>query len=389
MERLKQIMEECLDQGLYQMIISHPHRKSGITKVKIRPVMIRGELLYQESRFEGTKVFHENRTAPALSESVIRMMNGEFRQLEIHTVNRQVTALAGKKGNVTVKIRNNEKPKVPDLTHDRRRQYLLEESVPIGFLQDLGVQTREGRIVKSRYDKFRQINRFLEFIEDVLPVLPTERTVRIIDFGCGKSYLTFAMYYYLKILKQYDVDITGLDLKADVIMTCNQLSQKYGYEKLHFMQGDIREFNREEPADMVVCLHACDTATDHALAKAVGWGAKVILAVPCCQHELNGQMKCEALADLFAYGLVKEQAAALFTDALRGQMMESVGYHTQILEFIDMEHTPKNRMLRCIRREKDKNDPGENAYRAEKREGVETLMGFLKVRPTLYTLLQE
>ncbi len=389
MERLKQIVEECLDQGLYQMIISHPRGKGGITKIKVRPVMIRGELLYQESRFEGTKVFHENRTAPELAESIIRRMDGGFRQLEIHTTSRQVTALAGKKGNVTVKTRNVERQKAPDLSHNRRKQYLLEESVPVGFLQDLGVQNREGKIVKSKYDKFRQINRFLEFIEDILPMLPMGRTIKIVDFGCGKSYLTFAMYYYLKILKQYDVDITGLDLKADVIMTCNRLSHKYGYEKLRFIQGDIREFEREEPVDMVVCLHACDTATDHALAKAVSWGAGVILAVPCCQHELNGQMKCQALAELFSYGLVKERTAALFTDALRGQIMESAGYDTQIMEFIDMEHTPKNIMLRCSRRKTGSNDPGEWAYRAGKRRDVEGLMEYLQVRPTLYTLLQE
>lgn len=389
MERLKELLENCLNEDLYQIVISNPRRKEGISKIKIRPVMIQGNVLFQESRLEGTKVFHENKTAARTAESVISVMGKDFRQLEVHCRTWQATALVGKKGNVTLKTRKTEEERIPDLSHNREKRYLLDEKIPVGFLQDLGVQTAEGKIVKSRYDKFRQINRFLEFIEDILPALPDNRPVQVIDFGCGKSYLTFAMYYYLKILKHYDVNIIGLDLKEDVIRTCNRLSEKYGYHTLHFYQGDIRDFTGAEQVDLVVSLHACDTATDYALAKAVSWNAGVILAVPCCQHELNGQMQCEPLADIFSYGLLKERTAALFTDALRAELLESAGYDTQILEFIDMEHTPKNIMIRSIRRRRDAGEQGESSYRMKKKAKAEALMEFLHVQPKLAELLQE
>ena len=234
--------------------------------------------------------------------------------------------LVGKEGNVTVRkkqTREGATSKAPVLEHNRKKQYILEEGVPVGFLQDLGVQTADGRIVRERYDKFKQINRFLEFVEDILPALPKDRTVRIIDFGCGKSYLTFAMYYYLKTVKAYDVDIIGLDLKTDVIAKCNALRDKYGYDGLKFFQGDIKDYEGAESVDMVVTLHACDTATDYALHKAVLWDASVILSVPCCQHEMNRQLNCKPLEDLFAYGLIRERTAALFTDAIRAQIMET------------------------------------------------------------------
>lgn len=208
--------------------------------------------------------------------------------------------------------------------------------------------TKEGEIVRTKFDKFRQINRFLEFIEDVLPELPKDREVTILDFGCGKSYLTFAIYYYLHELKGYDIRIIGLDLKTDVIYACNQLAKKYGYRKLKFMEGNIADYTGSDEVDMVVTLHACDTATDFALAKAVGWKAKVILSVPCCQHEVNRQIANETLAPLFSYGLIKERMAALVTDAMRAEYLKREGYDTQILEFIDMEHTPKNILIRAI-----------------------------------------
>lgn len=389
MENLRTLLEKCMIDGLYQIVISNPRKKGGVQKLKIRPVMISGELLYQESRFIGNKVFHENRTAVQMTEAVLAAMETEFKQLEIHAKSWQATALVGKKGNVTIRQKKVQSEKLPELMHNRKKQYILEENVPVGFLQDLGVQTADGRIVKSRYDKFRQINRFLELIEDVLPSLPKERTLQIIDFGCGKSYLTFAMYYYLKILKQYDVNVAGLDLKEDVIRNCNMLSRKYGYDKLQFYHGDIKDFTGADQADMVVTLHACDTATDYALDKAVKWGAKVILSVPCCQHELNRQIECEPLVDVFSYGLIKERTAALFTDALRAQLLETEGYDTQILEFIDMEHTPKNIMIRAVKRGRKAEDDAEKEYRLHKREKTAVLMEFLQVQPTLQKLLQE
>lgn len=268
------------------------------------------------------------------------------------------------------------------LAHNRKKRYILEEGIPVPFLVDLGVQTKEGRIVNARYDKFKQINRFLEFIEDILPTLSEENTVHILDFGCGKSYLTFAMYYYLHDLKGYDVEITGLDLKEDVILKCNDLSRKYGYDKLCFIQGDIAEYEGQGKVDMVVTLHACDTATDYALAKAVAWDAKVILSVPCCQHEVNGQICARELAPIFRYGIIKERISALVTDAVRANLLETAGYETNILEFIDMEHTPKNLLIRAVKKRS-----GSMRRQQESGQTIDDVMEFLHIDPTLKRLL--
>ena len=266
------------------------------------------------------------------------------------------------------------------LSHNRKKNYILEEGIPVPFLVELGVQTADGQVVHAKYDKFRQINRFLEFIEDVLPKLDRDRESVILDFGCGKSYLTFAMYYYLKELKGYPVRIIGLDLKADVIRRCSELAVRCGYDALSVSTGDIASYEGVERVDMVVTLHACDTATDYALEKAVRWGAKVILSVPCCQHELNRQMESGLFAPVFGYGIIKERMAALYTDALRAQILEYMGYRVQILEFIDMEHTPKNLLIRAVKkREAGKDLPDE----------LKKCMEFLHVQPTLASLLTD
>ena len=245
--------------------------------------------------------------------------------------------------------------------------------------------TKEGKVVRARYDKFRQINRFLEYVEDVLPALSPDRVNTIIDFGCGKSYLTFAMYYYLKEMKGYPVHIVGLDLKQDVIELCSRLSRQFGFSDLEFSCGDIAGYEGVRQADMVVTLHACDTATDYALHKAVRWGARVILSVPCCQHELNGQMENELLAPILKYGILKERMAALITDGIRAQFLELAGYHSQILEFIDMEHTPKNLMIRAVRREAGAREKKNN----REKQALKELLDGLQVRPTLLELLEK
>ena len=272
------------------------------------------------------------------------------------------------------------------LQHNRQKRYVIPEGHAVPFLVDLGVQTPDGKVIKSRYDKFRQINRFLEFIEDILPELDKGRELTILDFGCGKSYLTFAMYYYLHELKEYDIRIIGLDLKKEVIRHCNELSEKYGYEKLRFLEGDIADYTGVNKVDMVVTLHACDTATDYALAKAVGWDAKVILSVPCCQHELNRQIRNEVLEPVLRYGLLKERMAALITDGLRAQYLEREGYEAQILEFIDMEHTPKNILIRAVKRNQ-KADQKESVRRQQIEASIRKCEAELRVSPTLGHLL--
>lgn len=376
MEEIRAVLEQCFTLDFISGTISNPREKGGVTKVKIRPMLVKEKLIFQFEAFENNQAFHENVSA---EEAVIKVQKYMelFKQLQMMTKTVNYTILVSKKGKVTVQKKGvkGEVKKV-DLSHNRSKKYILEEGVKVPFLYDLGVQTADGKIVKSRFDKFRQINRFLEFIEDILPQLAKDKEVTILDFGCGKSYLTFAMYYYLHELKGYDIRIIGLDLKKDVIRLCNELSEKYGYEKLKFLEGNIADYTGVDEVDMVVTLHACDTATDFALAKAVGWNAKVILSVPCCQHELNGQIQNDMLAPVLKYGLIKERMAALITDALRAEYLEGEGYDAQILEFIDMEHTPKNILIRAVKAGKKKANK-EEIKNCEKQLHVSPMLGRL------------
>ena len=351
MEELIQLLQDTFSDRLKQVVLSNSRDKEKISKVKIRPVMLKDTLVFQESAYIGTKVFHENYSEGEIIQKTEEYMETVFKQAEIETVDFKAVVLVSKKGKITVKkqlIKGGEKTEVR-LEHNRKKQYVLQADKPIGFLVDLGVQNKDGNINKSRYDKYKQINRYLEFIRDILPHLDKDRTIRIIDFGCGKSYLTFAMYYYLHEMLGYNLSVVGLDLKEDVIEKCNALSQKYGYDNLRFIRGDIATYEDTQDVDMVVSLHACDTATDLALLKAINWNAKVIFAVPCCQHEVNRQIKSELLTPALKYGLIKERMAALLTDAIRANMLEEVGYDTDVLEFIDMEHTPKNILIRGVK----------------------------------------
>lgn len=380
MKELVEFLEEFISERLIRIIISGARNAGEVSKVRIRPVLLKGEIKYQCSETHGTKELHKNYDKRQLISRIEQWMEKDFRQLQLESQNGTGSVLVSKKGKMTVRYKRSQNCAGTSavLTHNRKKRYILEEGIPVDFLVDLGVMTPEGKVVRAKYDKFRQINRFLEFIEDILPQLARDREVTILDFGCGKSYLTFAMYYYLKSLKGYDVNIIGLDLKTDVIMHCNELAEQYGYEKLKFLQGDIASYTGTDHVDMVVTLHACDTATDYALAKGVAWGAQVILSVPCCQHELNGQIKNEMLSPVFSYGILKERMAALITDGLRAQLLTEAGYDTQILEFIDMQHTPKNLLIRAVRSGKRK-----------KNKELETCMQALHVTPTLKTLLDE
>ena len=387
MEELKILLQKILNKDLQQIILSNSRHPEQTQKVKIRPVLIREELLFQETAYRGTQAFHENFTADQLTDRICTALQEQFRQGEFSAKTLQATVLVSKKGKLTLKVKNSgkaprtaasEEEELQALAHNRTKHYILEEGKPVDFLVGLGVQTPDGRVTRARFDKFRQINRYLEFIEDVIDELPKDRTIRIIDFGCGKSYLTFAMYYYLHELQHRDIQVTGLDLKTDVIQHCNELAEKLGYDRLKFERGDISTYEGTDVADMVVTLHACDLATDYALDKAVKWGARVILAVPCCQHELNRQIKCDPLKPVLKYGIIKERVAALLTDALRANLLEQQGYETQILEFIDMEHTPKNLLIRAVKK---------NGMRPKKSADIGTVEELLHVAPTLEKLL--
>lgn len=386
MSDLQSLFTDCLNETLIRVILSNPSSKDGVIKICARPVLKNKSLLFQIEEYTKTQVFHKNLTAGDAGSyltgklfSDTSSQTASFKNALVETKSFTANVLVSKKGTITIKKKMNASAKQPkiSLSHNRKKKYILEEGIPVPFLIDLGVMTQNGSIVNAHYDKFRQINRFLEYIEDILPSLPTGRELRILDFGCGKSYLTFAIYYYLKVLKGYPVRITGLDLKEDVIRHCNELAVKYGYDKLEFLCGDIAYYDGCSQVDMVVTLHACDTATDYALAKAVGWGAKVILSVPCCQHELNKQMKNDLLSPVLHYGILKERMAALITDGLRAQILEANGYRTQILEFIDMAHTPKNLLIRAVY----------NGHCADNKAQIDELLAAFDVNPTLYRLL--
>ena len=397
MKELLTLFNTVLNKDFIRAVISNPREKGGIVKVKIRPLELKGQLVFQFESFTAKQAFHKNLDRDAAVQELSGCA-GEFRQMQIETADAEYTVLISKKGKATIKRKQRrEKAQVADLSHNRQKRYILEEGKFVPFLRDLGVMTEDGKIVRSRTDKFRQINRFLEFIEDILPQLDRDRELTILDFGCGKSYLTFAMYYYLHELKGYDIRIVGLDLKADVIRHCGRLAEQYGYDKLTFLTGDIADYDGVDQVDMVVTLHACDTATDYALAKAVGWNAKVILSVPCCQHELNAQFSAGGgsgdglLAPVMDYGLLRERFAALVTDGLRAKYLERAGYETQVLEFIDMEHTPKNILLRAVKRNGDKikNTAAESAAVRRAADDIVKCEQFLQASPTLGRLLSD
>lgn len=382
MDELREFFLQVLNEDLIQITLSGTRDRKRAEKVKVRPVLLKGTLSFQETLYRETKVYHANYEKEEAVEKLLEYIKTLFRQAQVAALGEEATVLVSKKGAVSLKRRRKEAQQETgerDLAHNRARRYILPEGELVDFLVGLGVQTPQGQVVRSKYDKFRQINRYLEFIEDILDKLPSGRQVRIIDFGCGKSYLTFAMYYYLHRVQRRDIRVTGLDLKADVIARCSALAAELGYEGLDFQVGDIGSWQEEGGVDMVVSLHACDRATDYALEKAVKWGAAVVMAVPCCQHELNGQIHCDTLQPLLKYGLLKERMAALVTDALRAEMLEQRGYDTQIVEFIDMEHTPKNLMIRAVKSSRMR--PGTSGA------GLDRMAEFLHVNPALKELL--
>lgn len=371
-----ELLQKAFTEDLHRMVVSKAKKQAFYSKIQIRPVRLKEEIFFQASLTKGKQQLHKNYRQDEMIEQLTVWME-DFSYLDFETGSLWGQVLVSKKGKMTIKTKRIKKERKESLDHNRKKRYLLEEGMALPYMVDLGLMSAEGKVIHANYDKFRQINRYLEFVEDILPKLPREREITIVDFGCGKSYLTFAMYDYLCRKKGYDVKIIGLDLKEEVIKNCRLLAQKYGYEKLYFHVGDIASFEGTDKVDMVVSLHACDTATDYALYKAVCWEAKVIFAVPCCQHELNGQIKSKLLEPLLSYGILKERMAALITDGLRARLLECAGYDTQILEFIDMEHTPKNLLIRGVKK----------AGGGELSQDLLALCMELGIHPTLKSLL--
>lgn len=347
-QEMKQaLIERLLNKQLVSATISQPRMKSNeVKRVKLKPIELKGtyhiQLEYQYERI----LKHDN-IELHLIEAKIDELFEDFRQFQGDFETESVQVQLSKKNKVLIKTTANATAKKANLSHNRKKNYLLDPETPYPFLIRLGVQSPEGKVKKQKYDKFKQINRFIEFIHDSLEYLPKDRTIRILDFGSGKSYLTFALYHYLKVEQGLDIRVTGLDLKKEIIEECAQIAADLQYDSLEFLVGDINDYNDESSVDMVVTLHACDVATDMALSRAVKWGAKVILSVPCCQHELNNQINSSPLDIMLQHGLIKERFSALATDSIRAEILSLVGYDAQLMEFIDMSHTPKNILIRA------------------------------------------
>lgn len=352
MDDIRELIDGVFGQEtLISGIFSNLRKKEGAEyqKVDVRPVVIKGQKLYQFSYHYPKKVTHENLEAKASAEKIKALMAGYFRQGQLYTAEGDYQILISKKGSGTI-LKKPPSKKAQDLSHNRKKSYIIPENEPCPFMKRLGVMNDKGKVLANKYDKFRQINRFLEMVSDIVPYLKDKgEPLQIVDFGCGKSYLTFALYHYLTVILGMKANILGLDLKEDVVKHCNTIASDLAYEQLRFITGDIRQYTGKDKIHMVVSLHACDTATDAALVKAIEWDAEVILSVPCCQHELLGQIHHQVMKPMEKHGIIKERLSSLVTDSIRANILEIMGYTTQILEFISMEHTAKNLLIRAVK----------------------------------------
>ena len=374
---LIQIIKEIFENDILKAVLSNPKD----TKYK-KIVITRKECGFQAEKFTQTQAFHENLSDEQLALFIYTNMESGFKQLNAWDDSFEYSIKISKKGKVFYnrsKASDNVKTKN---TNNRKKTYFLEEGTIIPPLVDMGVFSQNGKIINSMYDKYRQINKFLQFIDEAIDKASLNK-LNIVDFGCGKSYLTFVVYYYLTYVKKIDVTMTGLDLKEDVIRKCQETAQRYGYDKLSFKVGDVAVYESDTPVDMVITLHACDTATDYALYHAIRWNTKIIISVPCCQHELNAQIESDDYSILTRYGLLKERTAAIMTDAIRGNMLEYCGYKTQIFEFIDFTHTPKNLLIRAVKSQIPE------SHKEKLLHEVETLITEYHLKPTIYELIMK
>lgn len=384
-EHLRQMVDALLQAHPYKLILSNPKKKGSGESSKDQQyrkiVLNRQGGGWQAEKYTDTQVFHERFSEEGTAEFLLKMLRDTYRQCNGWDKEWEHTIRISKGGKASAQKKRTAQAPREQTEHNRKKHYILEEGTVIPPLVDMGIFTAEGKVVRSMYDKYRQINRFVELIDDEIDSLSADHKITVVDFGCGKSYLTFILYYYLAEIKGLDVRIIGLDLKKEVIENCSRAARKYGYHGLQFEVGDIGGYDCPYPVDMVVSLHACDTATDYALCHAVRWKAKLIFSVPCCQHELNRQMKGGDLKILTRYGIVRERTAALMTDAVRGNLLTACGYKTQLLEFVDLSHTPKNLLIRAVRTAQPK------SVRQEALREVEALKAQFDLRPTLETLL--
>lgn len=382
MEDLIKALDEMLNDELIRIVISNKiNKENKYNKINIFLKENKKKEYYQIEKYTDKQVFHENIEKEELRDKLLEFVYNNYKQLNGWSNETTFDMKISKKGKILLSKKKTNNANLSNKAHNKEKNYILKEGTIIKPLIDLGVFTKEGKVVNSKYDKYKQINRFIEIIDDEIKK-KNYKELTILDFGCGKSYLTFVLYHYFVEIKKINVKMIGLDLKEDVIKKCNEIAKTYNYENLHFELGDINGFKYNNKVDMVITLHACDTATDYALYNAIKWNAKMIFSVPCCQHELNAQMKSENLSILTNYGIIQERIAALMTDSIRGNLLEYMGYKTQLLEFIDIAHSPKNILIRASKNKVS--DEKKNKVLNE----VDNLIKEFNFNPTLYKLLK-
>ncbi len=369
-------MDINLPSNIIKGIISGKKKKDGkYEKAKLQRIAINNESKLQFSLFSQKQVFHSNYSDDEINNKIIELLETEFNNLELTTDSYIYSYRITSKGKVLSNRKKTDNKSLVTLEHNRKKQYILEEGIVVPPLVDLGVMMPDGRVVKASYDKYKQINRFLEIVDDVIK---DEKSLNIIDFGCGKSYLTFILYYFFTEIKKIDVNIIGLDLKEDVIDDCNKIAIKYGYDKLKFYKGNISDYSEKSNIDMIVTLHACDTATDFALYHAINMKCRFIFSVPCCQHEVNNQLSTDILHPITKFGILKDRYCAIFTDAIRANILQYYGYKTNVMEFVDIENSPKNLLIRAILTNSGKNK--------KIKEEVDSLIKEYNINQTLYDM---
>jgi len=376
MKEIKDILENIMqNENLIKMVFGSSRKKTlPYTKIVIHPILLKEEFQYQVEYHYTNKVLHENLKPADLTGLCTDFIVKDFKQVNIFTTHEDLQILAANPNEPKI-IRSKPTKKQVSLAHNKTKQYILPDGVPCDFLIRLGVSDDKGKVFQKHYSKFRQINRYLEIVDDSFDTLDATRTLRVVDFGCGKSYLTFALYHYLKLIKGLDVEIVGLDLKQDVIDFCNKVAQELNFEHLKFVMGDIADYTNDR-ADMVVTLHACDTATDYALINAVKWQTQIILSVPCCQHELFSQLSDDLHHPIFRHGLLKDRFTEILTDGVRGLKLEAAGYEVSMIEFTSLEHTSKNIMIKAV-----KGLPTKKA--SEANDAYEALKNYWHLNPTI------
>ena len=376
--QFKEKLNEIFQNNIAKIVISNKTKKSNEYR---RVEIFNKNTHYMLTKFTDKQAFTENVLVNDIQDKICELLP-EFKQFNFFGTEYEFALKISKSGDLFFTKSRVKKVVNVTNTNNRTKNYIFKEGEIIEPLIDMGIFTQEGKVVRSMYDKYKQINRFIELIDDYIKDYKLQ-TINIVDFGCGKSYLTFLVYYYFKFIRKIDIKMTGLDLKADVIEKCNKAAQKYGYNNLQFKLGDINEYNSNEKIDMIITLHACDTATDYALYNAIKWGVPMIFSVPCCQHEVNQQIKSRTLPIITRYGLIKERIASDFTDIVRCNLLRAMSYNVDMIEFVGFEHTPKNLLIRA-NLAKIPLDVRKN-YQVE----VENLMSAFDFNQTLYSLLKK